>query len=266
MSPSLLTFDPMRSIGLPYACSVKAEKFHLHMDEIKAADILIFPQYWQVNTLVYALKKRIFPSIASYHLGHNKIEMTRALQAVCPANMPFTFIGANTDLMREEVLDTFIFPFVAKDVKNSMGRGVFLIENENDFAEYTKHSDVLYVQEKLPIERDLRVVYVGDRVLLAYWRVAGEGAFHTNVALGGEIIFEDVPPGAIELVEKTARRLGINHAGFDVAVVDGHFYFFEFNVFFGTDGLHARKINYGKSVYDYVCSDGFEREEQRNKD
>jgi len=39
-----------------------------------------------------------------------------------------------------------------------MGRGVFLIKNEADFLTYCSTRDVLYVQEYLPIDRDLRIV------------------------------------------------------------------------------------------------------------
>jgi ribosomal protein S6--L-glutamate ligase len=39
---------------------------------VKNAIAVLFPEYWQINPLVYALKKRIFPSVPTYHLGHDK--------------------------------------------------------------------------------------------------------------------------------------------------------------------------------------------------
>ena len=201
-----------------------------------------FPEYWQINTLVYGWKKKIFPSISSFHLGHDKVEMTRVFQAVCPENTPFTQILAHTDTAIEQVLDGFCFPFVAKEVRNSMGQGVFLIETRTDFLDYAKDNAVLYVQEYLPISRDLRLVLVGNKVVAGYWRKAAPGQFHNNVSRGGSVSFEDVPQGAVRLVESFAGQTGINHAGFDVADVDGHFYFLEFNTRFGTRALIDRGI------------------------
>ncbi|AZR74172.1 alpha-L-glutamate ligase [Anoxybacter fermentans] len=250
----LVSFNPYRSIGVPGVRYIKPEMVFKHREEIAEADWILFPEYWQVNFLVYGLKKRIFPNINTYHLGHDKVEMTRAFWAVCPENTPYTQILASTDANIEQVLDEFTFPFVTKEVRNSMGRGVFLIENKKDFLEYAQKNSILYVQEYLPIDRDLRIVYLGDKVITAYWRIGAEGQFHNNVSRGGSISFDDIPEEAIRLVEKVARKLGINHAGFDVAEVDGHYYFLEFNHMFGNQALLEKKIPVGRLIYEYLQS------------
>jgi ribosomal protein S6--L-glutamate ligase len=66
-----------------------------------------------------------------------------------------------------------------------MGRGVFLIRNDADLDAYTHDRHVAYIQQYLPIDRDIRVVVIGSRVIHAYWRIAGKGEFRTNVAIGG---------------------------------------------------------------------------------
>ena len=107
------------------------------------------------------------------------------------------------------------------------------------------------MQEYLPIHRDLRVVWVGNKVVTAYWREQGDG-FHFNVARGGVMNFDVVPPAALELVNEVATALGIDHAGFDVAVVAGHCYLLEFNVLFGLDGLNRQGIRVGDYVTRYL--------------
>ena len=62
---------------------------------------------------------------------------------------------------------------------------------------YVDNNEVLYIQEKLPIDRDLRIVYVGDRVVASYWRIAAEGSFHNNIAKGGSYDFGNIPSGAV---------------------------------------------------------------------
>jgi ribosomal protein S6--L-glutamate ligase len=89
----------------------------------------------------------------------------------------------------------------------------------------------------LPIDRDLRVVWIGDEVVADYWRVSD--GFHNNISRGGEADFSAIPNAAIALVQRLARGMGIDHAGFDLACVDGHWYAIEANVRFGNDALRA---------------------------
>ncbi len=246
-----VSFDPLRTLGIP-ATPLKPDHWLRQRDVIMAADWVLFPEYWQVNTLVYGWKKKIFPSIASFHLGHDKVEMTRIFQAVCPNNTPETLILPATESAVEQILDEFPFPVVAKEIRNSIGQGVYLIRNRRDFLEYAEKSPILYVQESLPITRDLRLVLVGDSVVTGYWRKAAPGQFHNNVSRGGSVSFEDIPDGAAHLVESFARATGIDHAGFDVAEVEGHFYFLEFNIRFGARALTDRGFTLGPRIYAYL--------------
>ncbi len=248
----LVSFNAMRTYDIERAHYIKPDNLFKEKDLIKESDWILFPEYWQVNTLVYGLKKRIFPNISTYHLGHNKIEMTRAFMSVCPANIPYTEILANTSSNREQILDTFSFPFIAKEVKNSMGRGVYLINSVKDFNDYCTANDVLYVQEKLPIDRDLRITYVGNNIVGAYWRIGAEDSFKNNVAQGGTVSYENIPSKALDLVKSLAQELDINHAGFDIAEVDGHFYVLEFNVMFGTKGLLDKKVPINRIILEYL--------------
>lgn len=251
----LITFDPYRALNLN-AHYIKPEAMFRERETINKADWVLFPEYWQVNALVYGLKKRIFPNINTYHLGHDKIEMTRAFWSIAPAHVPDTLILPATPTGIDQVLEHFHFPFVAKEIRNSMGRGVFLIQNRSQFLDYAKQNPVLYAQEYLPIQKDLRVIVIGDSAITAYWRIAPADAFHNNIARGGTTSFEDIPAAAITLVERTAQQLGINHAGFDIADVGGHYYFLEFNPLFGDAGLKDRGIDIEKHIGEYLLQVG----------
>lgn len=250
----LISFDAMRTFGIAGTVYVKPENVHCHMAEIQQADWLLFPPYWQVNAFYYGLKKSVFPSISTYHIGHDKIEMTRAVQLLWPRHMPETYIFTNSAKARAWVLDHFAFPFVVKAIKDSMGKGVWLVQDKQDWQRYVAARDVIYVQEYLPIDRDLRLVVIGNRVVAAYWRCSAPGAFHTNVSRGGCVDFSGIPEAAVVLVEEMARHLGIDHAGFDMAQVDERIYFFEFNRLFGTFGLNKMGISAGALIRDYLSS------------
>ncbi len=249
---NLLSFDPLRTLHLPNTVAVKPEHWFARKHEVLQADWVLFPEYWQVNALVYAWRKRIFPSISSYHLGHDKIEMTRAMQALGSHTMPATLILASTPAALEQIQDTFSYPMIAKSVRSSMGLGVFLLESPADLRRYAAQHEVLYLQEYLPIKRDLRVVWVGDQVVSAYWRVGREGDYRNNIAQGASADFTDIPAAALELVGRVARSLEINHAGFDVAEIDGEYRLFEFNVRFGTQSLRQQGIRLDDLIYAYL--------------
>ncbi len=248
----LYTFDRFRTLGIPGVEHIKPEAFLQRLEDLRNADWVLFPEHWQVNTLHYALGCRLFPSVASYHIGHNKVEQTRVLQALAPAHVPQTVITAPTDNAVEAVLDGFRFPVIVKEIRSARGEGVRLIKTAREFRDYAGTADQLYVQERLPIDRDLRVVWVGDDLLAAYWRIAPEGEFLNNVARGGKVSYEPAPTAALELVTYVTQTLGLDHAGFDVAVVDGHPYLLEFNVRFGNQALPIAQAAVTDAIHRYL--------------
>lgn len=248
----LVSFDPLRTWDIPGAKTVKADNWAMARPHIDTADWVLFPEYEHVNRLIYGYKKRIFPSVSTYHLGYDKIEMTHAFEAVAPACVPYTQILPATPTNIEAIWYDFPVPFVAKDVRNARGKGVFLIQNRADWLAYAHGRGTLYAQEYLPITRDVRVVLVGQKVLTAYWRIAPEGGFHNNVAQGGHISFDNLPQDALDLTQYVAQALDINHAGFDIAFVDNQPYLLEFNMRFGNQALREQNIRLGAHIYSYL--------------
>ncbi|WP_020682020.1 ATP-grasp domain-containing protein [Marinobacterium rhizophilum] len=248
----LVSFDAFRTLRLPETNYIKPELFFTHLARVKEADWVLFPEYWQVNPVVFALKRRIFPSLASYLLGHNKIEMTRAFMSVAPEHVPWTLVAPNEPVSAEHLWQQMALPFVAKIPKSSMGDGVFLIENRADWQHYLNLTPSLYVQEFLPIDRDLRIVWVGDRVLGGFWRRQSEQGFHNNLSRGGQIDNSPLPRAAVELVRRLATALEIDHAGFDIAMVDGYPFVLEFNRLFGNRGLGAINHDIPGVILDYL--------------
>ncbi|WP_066187197.1 MULTISPECIES: ATP-grasp domain-containing protein [Gracilibacillus] len=249
----LISFNAFRTIGIPGITYIKPELMFREMDVIKQADVILFPETWQVSTLVYGLNKSIFPSIETLQIGADKIEMTRVLQGVVPQHVPYTEILSNTAANITKILDTFPFPFVAKEVKSSMGQGVFLITDKQELLTYAQSNEVLYIQEYLPNDgQDLRVCVVGDEVYAAYWRSGQKGDFLHNIAQGGEVHYTDIPNEAVQMVRQLAKRLHINHAGFDVLYSHHRYYILEFNVLFGNQGLSQQPYTVAQTIYQYL--------------
>lgn len=252
----LVSFDALRTLGLPGVSYIKPEHMFAERAAIAAADWVLFPAYWQLGALAFGLKARLFPSLGSYLLGHDKVEMTRAFSMVAPRHLPHTLIEPNTPERAQWVWEQLPLPFVAKLPRSSQGEGVFLIRDRDDWRDYLQHSPVIYAQEYLPIDRDLRVVLVGDRIITHYWRVQTDGGFHNNLARGGALQRGPAPAAALELVLHLATRLGIDHAGFDIAMVNGHPYVLEFNRLFGNQGLAGDTRDLAETMFDYLRRGG----------
>src|SRR5690606_4985128 len=111
-----------------------------------------------------------------------------------------------------------------------------------------------YVQELLPIDRDLRIVIIGGTVVDAYWRLQSSDGFHNNVSRGGSISYDLVPQNAIDLALHVATALDINHAGFDIAMVGRHPYLLEINRLFGNSGIHGGDAVIHEAIVQYLHS------------
>ncbi|SHL37887.1 ATP-grasp domain-containing protein [Halomonas caseinilytica] len=244
----LITFDVFRTLGIPGVRYIKPERMFDHIEEIRQADWLLFPEYWQVNSLLYGLGARLFPSPASYHLGHDKVEQTRAFLALAPEHVPATEILGTSPASLARVEARFGYPFIAKRIKSSMGEGVRLIASRQDLLTHVAEETVLYAQQRLPIDRDLRIVLVGGELIAAYWRVTPLGGYRANVSQGGHIDHTAIPEAAIALARRLARELDIDHAGFDIAMVDGHPYVLEFNRLFGNQGIADSSKRIGAAI------------------
>ncbi|WP_295873264.1 hypothetical protein [uncultured Zhongshania sp.] len=247
-----ISFDVFRTLGFNDTLQLKPEQIFKHKEDITSADWVLYPEYWQLNALIYGLKAKVFPSQASYLLGHNKIEMTRAFEMVAPANIPQTEIRANTPGNADELWELMLHPFVAKLPKASQGSGVWLIQTRADWKAYLERTDILYVQEYLPINRDIRVVIIGDQVVCAYWRLQSDQGFYNNVAKGGVIDQSPVPAQAINLALHLATSLSIDHGGFDIAMVGDHPYVFEFNRLFGNQGIEGGDQKIREAIISYL--------------
>ena len=261
----LVSFNLFRTLSLDSSgrfnlTHIKPEDFARHpghyRQQLEMADWVLFPEYWQLNSLLYAAGSRIFPGEATYRIGHDKVEMTRVCELLTPANLPKTHITRNTPEEAERLWQMLDTPFVAKLPKASQGVGVWLIENRSDWQRYLQIADRIYVQEYLPIEKDLRIVWVGDEIIAAYWRHQSDRSFHTNVSRGGYVSYEDIPQQALDYVTSLARALGINHAGFDIAMLGGHPYLLEFNRLFGNQGIPGGGKTIAAAIERYLLKHG----------
>ena len=190
-----------------------------------------------------SLGMKTFPGGHTYRCAADKIKQTTLLQmAGLPHPRTRLFFGRR---QKRRIEALFSYPFIAKIPRGSArGRGVFLIKDRQELAAYCEKSHVAYIQDYFPAKKDIRVVVIGHKPVLAYWRVAGAGEFRTNIACGGRIDLDHIPEAAVTLALSAARRCGWDDVGMDIMVYKNRYYVLEANMKYGRQGFDAAGLNY----------------------
>ena len=213
---------------------------------IQKAKKIYFPTAFYAE-LFNTMGKETFPSFHTYKFVQDKIKQTAIFKML---NIPHPetriFYGKK---QKNSILNYFRFPFIAKKARgSSKGRDVYLIDNMDDLSEYLSLNQPAYIQQYIPIDRDIRVVIIGEKVRIAYWRESGGNDFRTNISQGGNIKFDHVPEQALNLALDTAKRCGWNDVGIDIIKDNNNFFIIEANMKYGTQGFKAAGIDYKKML------------------
>ncbi|MEM5786542.1 MAG: hypothetical protein AAGU11_04440 [Syntrophobacteraceae bacterium] len=209
-------------------------------ESITAAEKIYYPGP-TYESILTASGKAIFPR-NYYPLLGNKIIQTELFQLLdVPHPRTRIYYGKEPSA---RILHDFGYPFVAKiPVGSSQGKGVFLITARAGLAEYLASNNPAYIQEFYPIERDLRVVLIGGRIVNAYWRIHRDGDFRNNVSQGGTIDFEDIPEAALDFARSVALRCGFDEVGLDICEYEGTYWVLEANMVFGLEGFREKGLD-----------------------
>jgi len=217
---------------------------------IRAAAKIYYPTTFYAD-LFNSAGKETFPSYHTYKCVQDKIKQT-ALFELLQISHPRTrvFYGKH---QKSKILDYFKFPFIAKIARGSaMGRGVFLVQNSQELLAYNRATTVAYIQEYLPIDRDIRVVVIGDRIVHSYWRIAAPGDFRSNLAAGATVSLERVPSEALDLALICAGKCGWDDVGIDICCYNDRCYVLEANMKYGKEGFRKAGIDYNKLMEEMI--------------
>ena len=217
---------------------------------IREAEKIYYPTAFYAD-LFDAVQKRTFPSYHTYKCVQDKIKQTALFNLIgIPHPRTKVYYGKR---QKTNITDRFKFPFIGKIPRGSaMGRGVFLINTDDELSAYCTASNPAYIQEYLPIDRDIRVVVIGNRVIHAYWRIAPEGEFRSNVAVGARISLAPVPQKALDLALYTAKTCNWDDVGIDICEYEGTFVVLEANMKYGKEGFRHAGLDYIKLMENMI--------------
>jgi ribosomal protein S6--L-glutamate ligase len=217
---------------------------------IRDADKVYYPTTFYAD-LFDAMGKKTFPSYHTYKCVQDKIKQTALFDLLdIPHPRTKVFYG---NRKKKTIPEHFGFPFIGKIPRGSaMGRGVYLIKNEEDFRSYCDTTSPAYIQEYLPSDRDMRVVIIGHTIAHAYWRIAPPGEFRSNVAVGARVSLDPVPPEALDLALHAARACRWDDVGIDICQHEGRYYILEANMKYGREGFRKAGIDYTRLMEDLI--------------
>ncbi len=209
---------------------------------IRQAKKIYYPTAFYAD-LFNAMGKKTFPNFHTYKFALDKIKQTAIFQLQnIPHPRTHIFYG---NRQKKSIRDHFTFPFIAKKARGSAkGENIYLIHTPQDLEQYLVGKGPAYIQQYMPIKKDMRVIIIGSKIRLAYWRIASDGNFKTNLSQGGHISFESLPQKALDLALKTAIACGWDDVGIDIIESNNQFYVLEGNMKYGTKGFKAANINY----------------------
>jgi len=215
-------------------------------DLIRGAQKIYYPTTFYAD-LFDAAGIPTFPSYHTYKCVQDKIKQTALFELLeIPHPRTRVYYGKR---QQQRIPDLFQYPFVGKIPRGSaMGRGVFFIDRPKTLEHYLSQTSVAYIQEYLPIDRDIRVVVIGGDAVHAYRRIAPEGEFRSNVAVGARIELEDIPEAAVHLALETARKCQWDDVGIDICSHKDGYVVLEGNMKYGKEGFRAAGMDYVKEM------------------
>lgn len=217
---------------------------------IRKSNVIYYPTAFYAD-IFDTMGKRTFPNYHTYKYAQDKIKQTALFNLLeIPHPKTRVFYGNH---QKSNILKHFGFPFVAKIPRGSaLGRGIYLIRNEAELAEYNRLSGPAYIQEYVEIDRDLRVVVIRGHPVHAYWRIAQRGEFRTNVSQGATISFDNIPDRGVALAVNTARLCQLDDVGLDIYFHNGRYGVLEANMKYGKEGFRQAGIDFYKLMEEMI--------------
>jgi RimK family alpha-L-glutamate ligase len=178
----------------------------------------IEPGIWEVGRLE-ADGVQVLNRLRTLLATHDKLQTSRALHA---ASVPHPLTA---HLIATRAIAPSEPPVVVKPRFGSWGRDVTLCETQADFIAcleelstrpWFRRQGVLVQELIQPLGHDLRLIVAGGQVVGAVKRVAAEGEWRTNVALGAERESTAPPQAAREIALAAAAAVEGDLVGVDL--------------------------------------------------
>jgi glutathione synthase/RimK-type ligase-like ATP-grasp enzyme len=162
---------------------------------------------------------RVIPASNEIAYWENKNHMTNEF-ARLNISTPKTYLKKSLKEVMKLKLD---YPFLIKEEHSASSIGVHKVTNEERLREilqdnYFEKNEVIIVQELLNLRRDLRVIFVGGKIVHHYWRINNAKEWKpTSTGRGSSVDFENFPEEWRMFLIDEFLKMDLSTGAFDVA-------------------------------------------------
>lgn len=246
-------------VGVHDCCLTPDGKIHNSKFKLEKRDFIINRYKWgKVKDALNLLGERSYNKISDYDIFKNKYNQVRLLESEAFKIPPFIL---STALLPFDLFKSHLpLPFVAKALENSMGREIFLIENEDDYKVLSRDFpiDKEWLFEEFissSYGRDLRLFAIRGEAVACMMRKS-QGDFRANVALGASVEKVDITPEFRKIASDIFRGTGLDFVGIDLLFGESGYYLCEINVMPGLEGIEsASEINIAGKIIEMIKQD-----------
>lgn len=165
----------------------------------------------------------IFPELSAARLWENKVEMHAHFDAH-HVNSPTTAVVERNDVASAVALDAGLeFPLLAKEPHSCNSAGIYKCSDAAELdalwsrLKAEDHDDLL-VQSLVDMSSDMRVIIIGDEIVLHFMRINREkGEWQpTSIQKRSDADYENFPERWRAGIIETLHRLGLRNGAFDI--------------------------------------------------
>lgn len=164
-------------------------------------------------------KNNLYPPLKHTLLWENKVFMHKEFERL-NINAPKTIIKKNANLIFDELATDLGNKFLFKHPHSAGSRGIVLISCQQDLNRVIEENidlKELIFQRLVNMKKDLRVILIGKKIILHYWRVNNEEEWRpTSTSHGSEVDFEYFPEKHKSKIIDTFIKFDITQGAFDI--------------------------------------------------
>lgn len=191
-------------------------------------------------------------------LARDKLKCLQKLARV-NIDVPRSIFINSVEGVAHLIKSSFGLPVIIKLVQSTHGSGVVIAESSKSavsaIGAFLKLGQRVIVQEFISEAngQDIRAFVVGDRVVGAMRRTAGEGEFRSNLHLGATAEVIKLSPQEEKLAIRSVKIMGLNVAGVDILRSKRGPLVMEVNASPGLEGIETiTKVDIAGKIIEFV--------------
>jgi len=147
------------------------------------------------------------------------------------------------------------FPLIAKFDYIHLGKGVYLIENEQELKSFIEHNESklnhIIFQEYIPYEKDVRIISIGEPI--GGMERVNPNSFKANIAQGGYGRPYKIDKEIEEIAKKLSEIFNIEIFAFDVLIRGNVKYVIDLHIIFRFEGFEKYTgTNIARKILEYL--------------